>query len=86
MDFNKIYKGDCRVILKELKPESVDLVYLDPPFFTQKTHSLKTRDNSREYKFNDKWDSIEEYIRLISESIIECKRILKKNRFYILTL
>jgi site-specific DNA-methyltransferase (adenine-specific) len=77
MDFNKIYKGDCRAVLKNFDSESVDLVYLDPPFFTQKKHSLKTRDNSKEYKFDDKWASIEEYIELISESIIECRRVLK---------
>jgi site-specific DNA-methyltransferase (adenine-specific) len=70
MEPNKIYEGDCRDVLKKIESDSIDMVYLDPPFFTQKEHSLKTRDNSKEYKFTDKWDSIEEYIELISDSII----------------
>lgn len=78
MEPNRIYEGDCRDVLKKIESDSIDMVYLDPPFFTQKEHSLKTRDNSKEYKFTDKWDSIEEYIELISDSITECKRILKK--------
>lgn len=40
-----VLQGNCQEILGTLSQESVDLVYLDPPFFTQKTHSLSTRDN-----------------------------------------
>lgn len=32
-----ILLGDSLVRLKEINEESVDLIYLDPPFFTQKT-------------------------------------------------
>ena len=77
MELNKIYNGDCCEVLKDCNSESVDLVYLDPPFFTQREHSLKTRDNSIEYKFDDKWDSINNYIKLIKSVVSECKRILK---------
>lgn len=40
--------GDCREILKKLDDTSVDLVYIDPPFFTQKTHSLTAQDHTTE--------------------------------------
>jgi len=40
-----IKKGDCKTELKKIEPNSIDLIYLDPPFFTQKKQSQKTRDN-----------------------------------------
>ncbi|MED5073378.1 DNA methyltransferase [Anoxybacillus geothermalis] len=69
--------GDCLEQLKNIKDESVDLIYLDPPFFTQKKQKLKTRDNSKEYSFDDCWDSINEYIDYIKLRLIECRRVLK---------
>lgn len=54
--------GDCLEIARGLKAESVDLVYIDPPFFTRKTHSLVTRNRSTTYQFNDQWSSSAAYI------------------------
>ena len=36
MDTNLIYCGDCKEVLKKIPNESIDLIYLDPPFFSQK--------------------------------------------------
>lgn len=69
--------GDCLEQLKNIPDESIDLVYLDPPFFTQRKHSLKTRDNSKEYSFEDSWDSIQDYQQYIKERLQECHRVLK---------
>jgi site-specific DNA-methyltransferase (adenine-specific) len=55
----------------------VDLVYLDPPFFTQKNHKLQNRDSCKEYAYNDSWDSVDDYILFIRERLIECRRVLK---------
>lgn len=33
---NIIYCGDCKEVLKKIPDESIDLIYLDPPFFSQK--------------------------------------------------
>ena len=74
---NSILHGNCIVRLKEIESESVDLVYFDPPFFTQRKHSLTTRDSTKKYEFNDSWDSISDYIDLIESCLIESKRILK---------
>jgi len=72
-----IIKGDCLIELRKLDDQSVDLIYLDPPFFTQKKQSLKTRDNSKEYSFEDTWGNIESYKNYILERLQECKRIIK---------
>ena len=70
--------GDCLEKMKKIANESVDLIYLDPPFFTQKEQSLKSRDNSKQYSFDDTWNSIDEYRVYIEERLKECLRILKK--------
>ncbi|MCF2940648.1 site-specific DNA-methyltransferase, partial [Paenibacillus alkaliterrae] len=69
--------GDCYEKMKGLGTESVDLIYLDPPFFTQKTHILKTRDNTKEFSFEDTWDSIKDYLDFIKVRLEECHRVLK---------
>ena len=33
----RTFVGDCFDVLRDMERESVDLVYVDPPFFTQKT-------------------------------------------------
>ncbi len=71
--------GNNLEILPTLENESVQLVYLDPPFFTQKTHSLASRDNSAEYSFSDCWNSREDYLNFIRQVLIECRKKLKPN-------
>lgn len=77
MEQNKIYRGDCIDKLTALDSNSVDLIYFDPPFFTQKKHSLVTRDESKKYEFSDSWESLDDYLHLIESCLIECKRVLK---------
>jgi len=72
-----VLQGNCQEILGTLSEESVDLVYLDPPFFTQKTHSLSTRDNSTEFSFEDKWSSLQEYLAFMEGVLSQCQRVLK---------
>lgn len=77
MEINNIYHGNCIQKLKDVEEASIDLVYFDPPFFTQKKHSLRTRDDSKKYEFSDSWKSLDDYILLIESCLLECKRVLK---------
>ena len=43
---SEVRHGDCLEIARGLTVESADSVYVDPPFFTQKTHTLATRDRT----------------------------------------
>ena len=36
-----IKQGDCKTELRKIESNSIDLIYLDPPFFTQKKQSQK---------------------------------------------
>ncbi len=76
-NMQEIYHGDCLEIMKGLKDSSVDMIYLDPPFFTNKKHSLSSKDRKSHYSFNDIWDSHKSYAEFILARLIEGKRILK---------
>lgn len=65
--------GDARTELKKLKSDSVDCVYFDPPFNTNRDYYL-TPDN--QLGFPDKFDSQDDYISLVEPMIEECKRVL----------
>ncbi len=73
----EIYLGDCLEIMQGLKENSIDMIYLDPPFFTNKKHSLSSRDRTSHYSFNDIWDTHKTYSEFILLRLIEAKRILK---------
>lgn len=77
MKVNEIYTGNFIDRLKEVARDSVDLVYMDPPFFTQRKHTLSTRDESKTYEFDDSWDSIKDYLSMIEACLADCKRVLK---------
>jgi len=51
---NTFYHGDCLFVLKhDIAPESVDLIYLDPPFFTGKIQKGKWQPGAMEVTFED---------------------------------
>jgi site-specific DNA-methyltransferase (adenine-specific) len=57
---------------------TADLVYLDPPFFTQKVHRLSPRDRSREFSFEDLWSTQKEYATFLSDRLREIHRVLSE--------
>ena len=74
---SEVRHGDCLEVARGLAAESVDLVYVDPPFFTQKTHSLVTRDRTTTFQFSDEWKSRAEYIEFLHVRVKEFRRVLK---------
>jgi site-specific DNA-methyltransferase (adenine-specific) len=75
--FDSVFNNDCLTRLDDIEPSSIDLIYLDPPFFTQKIQKLKPRNSHNEYCFNDKWKSVIDYRNYIKERLEKCKRVLK---------
>lgn len=72
-----VKQGDCLVEMSRLKTNSVDLIYLDPPFFTNKRHR-STSKSDRDISFDDNWDSKEQYVQYMSERLKEAHRVLKE--------
>lgn len=51
---NTFYHGDCLFVLRhDITPESIDLIYLDPPFFTGKIQTGQWRPDAMEVSFED---------------------------------
>lgn len=75
----KVLHGDCLNILSSFDSESIDLIYLDPPFFTNTVQKLKTRDGNKEFSYNDIWKNHEEYAKFLFDRLKELKRVLKNN-------
>ena len=76
---SEVRQGDCFDILVDVPEGSVRLVYLDPPFFTQKHHRLRTKDRKKEFSFGDTWASHDEYSRFLYERLVPCRRALARN-------
>ncbi|MHC5713513.1 MAG: adenine-specific DNA-methyltransferase [Nostoc sp.] len=72
-----IFHGDALHILSsEIPSESVDIVFIDPPYNIGKRFS----------NFYDKWESEEEYAKWAYKLLDECLRILKPNgTLYVMT-
>jgi site-specific DNA-methyltransferase (adenine-specific) len=72
-----IFHGDALDLLpSEISSESVDLIFLDPPYNIGKRFA----------NFYDKWESEAEYVKWAYKLLDECLRILKPNgSLYVMT-
>ena len=70
---NRIYHSDNLPILKDMPASSIDLVYIDPPFFT----GQKFKSKRGQHAFEDKFESLNSYIDFIYYRALEIHRVLK---------
>ena len=77
ISMDDVLPGNCLEILPQFSDDSVDLIYLDPPFFTQKKHVLLSRDRVKKYEFHDVFPSLEAYLSFLKNVLHHCRRILK---------
>jgi len=75
---NSILKGDCLEQMRLIEKETIDLIYLDPPFFTEKKHVLKNRERTKEFSFDDMWSSNTGYAEFLKERILLMYSLLKE--------
>ncbi|MDQ2805484.1 MAG: site-specific DNA-methyltransferase [Chloroflexota bacterium] len=71
--------GDCFDRLDELVTQGCqfDMIYLDPPFGSQKKHSLQTRDGHKKFEYQDIWRSQTEYGQFIHARVQKLYALLK---------
>ena len=72
-------QGDCLIELGRLGDSEVDLVYLDPPFFTNRSHSSITRDRAKIFSFDDVWGDLGEYTEFMESRLEQVHRVLKSS-------
>jgi DNA modification methylase len=75
---NKLILGDNLEIMKAMPSESVDLIYLDPPFFSNRNYEVIWGEKGEIRSFEDRWaGGVENYIKWLKVRVIEMHRILK---------
>jgi len=77
---NRIFVGDCIEMLAQLPPDSVDLIFADPPYNLQLRKDLYRPNLSKVNAVNASWDKFSgfaEYDRFTRTWLSECKRVLK---------
>lgn len=68
MKINEVYLVDNLDLMKEIEPKFIDLIYIDPPFYS-----------GVDYKeFSDVWSSLDQYLEFMRVRIQEMYRILKE--------
>lgn len=78
MFYNKVYQGDCKDVLLKIPEESVDLVYLDPPFFANRYSEVIWEDGSEEELFKERRKGgIQTFISWMKFRMQLVKRVLK---------
>ncbi|MDR1792670.1 MAG: hypothetical protein LBR36_04415, partial [Bacteroidales bacterium] len=75
---NKLILGDNLVEMRQMPDESIDLIYLDPPFFSNRTYEVIWGDEGEVRSFEDRFaGGIEHYIHWLKLRVREMYRILK---------
>jgi len=60
---NQLYCGDCLAVLDAVPDESVDLIYIDPPFYSQRVYETIWGEEAERFAFEDRWsDGINHYV------------------------
>lgn len=75
---NRLYWGDNLHIMRLLPSESIDLIYIDPPFFSGRNYNVVFGDQNEVMTFEDIWDGgLPTYLTWLNARLVEMKRLLK---------
>jgi len=76
LETNVIYCGDCLVKLKDIPDNSVDLIYIDPPFSSNRNYVAFWQEQEKRH-FEDRFENVHAYIDYMRPRLIELYRVLK---------
>jgi DNA modification methylase len=77
VDTGILYCDDNLARLGELPDQSVDLIYLDPPFFSNRVYEVIWGDEAEVRSFEDRWEGgIQHYIGWMKDRVHQMCRIL----------
>jgi DNA modification methylase len=79
VDTGVLYCDDNLARLKELPSGAADLIYLDPPFFSNRVYEVIWGDEAEVRSFEDRWEGgIQHYIGWMRDRVAEMHRVLKR--------
>ncbi|HAD05965.1 MAG TPA: DNA methyltransferase [Anaerolineaceae bacterium] len=80
LPLDQVIEGDCVEVLNRLPPDSVDLIFADPPYNLQLRNELWRPDHSRVKAVKDDWDQFQDfqsYDTFTINWLSACRRVLK---------
>ncbi|MBA3350904.1 MAG: site-specific DNA-methyltransferase [Pyrinomonadaceae bacterium] len=78
VDTRVIYCGDNLEQLRKLPPACIDLVYIDPPFNSNRNYEVFWGETKEKRSFEDRHESTKAYIDYMRPRCLELHRVLKK--------
>ena len=78
VDTRVIYCGDNLEQLKKLPKNNVDLIYIDPPFNSNRNYEVFWGETKEKRSFEDRHGSTQAYIEFMRPRCVELHRVLKK--------
>ena len=78
LDTRIIYCGDCLDRLAKLPDGCVDLIYIDPPFNSNRNYEVFWGESREKRAFEDRHASTQAYIDYMRPRCVELSRVLKK--------
>src|SRR5437868_6481700 len=78
LDTRVIYCGDCLEQLRNLPDACVDLIYIDPPFNSNRNYEVFWGETKEKRAFEDRHASTQAYIDYMRPRCVELARVLKK--------
>jgi DNA modification methylase len=78
VDTRVIYCGDNLEQLKKLPDECVDLIYIDPPFNSNRNYEVFWGETKEKRSFDDRHASTQAYIDFMRPRCVELHRVLRK--------
>lgn len=78
VDTRIIYCGDCLEQLRKLPDACVDLIYIDPPFNSNRNYEVFWGETKEKRAFEDRHASTQAYIDYMRPRCVELARVLKK--------
>ena len=77
---NRLFWGDNLHVMRQLPSESIDLIYIDPPFFSGRNYNVIFGDQNELRSFSDIWEGgMPGYLIWLNARLFEMKRLLKKS-------
>ena len=75
---NRLVWGDNLHVMRQLSSKSIDLIYIDPPFFSGRNYNVLWGDNNELRSFTDIWEGgLDGYLIWLNARLYEMKRLLK---------
>jgi DNA modification methylase len=79
LETGMLHCGDNLAVLSDMPDECIDLIYLDPPFFSNRNYEVIWGDEAELRSFRDRWQGgLETYLDWMEPRLRQLRRVLKQ--------